>query len=116
MTVDMADRYSLYYPVPQHAVLRLPADMVYPQNAFLRELLNQFRQNGDLKLITVDFINCQFMDSSTIGMFIAFLRRVERNDLRIRIINVSQHLLEIFEVIRMNSLFQHLEILGDEGD
>lgn len=65
--------------------------------------------------IVVDFHNVDYMDSTGLGVFIALLKAVKKNDGKLEFIGVSKRLKRLFditgltEILNLNSDFEKVE-------
>ncbi len=78
--------------------------LVYPENYFLKDLLKHIENNNAIKIIYLDFKECDFVDSSSIGIFIGFIRRVRPRKLKVFFQNASNYIQEIFQVVNLSFL------------
>jgi anti-sigma B factor antagonist len=86
-------------------ILELDGDVIFGDNvgrlrAEIRRLLAAGRKN-----ITIDFKNAGFVDSSGVGELISALTAVNREDGRLRLINLSPRVYKLLEISRLLTVF-----------
>lgn len=78
---------------------------------FVFRLYRDFRQayldrEPATELITVDLKNTHYIDSSAVGMMLLLKKHARENNLRVRIINVDQPVLQAFEMVHLDKEFE----------
>lgn len=69
----------------------------------LRDELNSICISEGL-LIELDLLNVSFMDSTGLGVFVAFYKKVMRENAHLKLVNLSARLTRLFEITGLSEL------------
>ncbi|MFW6044447.1 MAG: anti-sigma factor antagonist [Planctomycetota bacterium] len=79
----------------------------------LGEEFDALVKDDRLDKIVLDFNNVHYMSSAVMGKLVGLHKKVQEADGELRLCNISQEILEIFEIMRFDDLF---EICEDENE
>jgi len=102
----LADRGAS--PTPAHQELVAPAQLIAPTRAAFRlAVLEAVERAHEARASTVriDMSGVQSIDSSGLGVFVLLHKRAAERGLRVRLLGMPPHVLELFELTRLRPLF-----------
>jgi anti-anti-sigma factor len=86
-------------------IIRLePARIDVKSTRQLSEALAEVQ--SDHKLFVIDLVNVTHMDSSAVGTLVAYKQKLSNNEKKLVICNLSAFLQEIFNILRMDTVFE----------
>jgi len=83
------------------------AGVIHLKGMFVAGQLNKVEEllNGITKSTVLDFKNLKYISSSGLGILIKVQRRLDATGGKIKIINASDHIRELFTVTRFDLIF-----------
>ncbi|PWT87222.1 MAG: hypothetical protein C5B55_15170 [Blastocatellia bacterium] len=84
-------------------VLCLQGQIVNGETKALRDSMNSMLQTS---VLILDFSRVTTVDAHGLGVLLELRAQTEENGIRFKLINVSKHLLKVFEITRLDTVFQ----------
>lgn len=78
---------------------------------FSIEEASQVREEGYSKLahgekdIILDFANCEFIDSTGLGVLVGLYKKCQEDDASMILENITEHVYKIFKMTRLDNVF-----------
>lgn len=98
------DMYTLDKKGPTVVIRLEPARIDVKSTRQLSEALAAI--DGDFDCYVIDLANVTHMDSSAVGTLVAYKQRISKNGKRVVLCNLSAFLQEIFNILRMDTVFE----------
>lgn len=102
----MSDYQFTYEPTQHHMLIKIN------KTQFEAEAISEFKTllnshwRPEARSATIDCAAVEFIDSSGIGALLSIQKRMQHEGKRLRLINAQQTVIEVIELLRLNSIFQ----------
>ncbi|MBF0287700.1 MAG: STAS domain-containing protein [SAR324 cluster bacterium] len=70
----------------------------------IRKYMDPFMENSDLEGIVVDFKNIEYVDSSGVGMLVAWYRDLKEQQKNLALFQVNKEINKMFKLVGINAM------------
>lgn len=70
-----------------------------------KELQEKVAEAGETKKIILTFNGVSFMSSSMLGRLVMFLKLCKKEDIQLKVCNISPEIFEVFKITKLNKMF-----------
>ena len=105
-------KLSVDYVLPGATVIVVSGEIDVHTAPELRERLSTLIERGTYRLI-LDMEDVEFLDSTGLGVLIGGLKRIRAHDGSIDIVCTQSRILRIFDITRLDKVFDIYDTVGD---
>ncbi len=99
----------------EQSILRLAGEIDAYTVPKLKESFDTLlKQNA--KAIIVDMVNVTYMDSTGLGVFISVLKTVKEEDSELRLINIQERVLRLFQITGLDEMMDLNTVIRGEKE
>jgi anti-sigma B factor antagonist len=94
------------YKVDSAVVIELEGNIIgSPESVEINQNLTQYLEEGSLKFV-VDISKVEIMNSSGLGILIAGLTAIKKNNGSLKVAGANNHIQQLFKVTKLNNVFE----------
>lgn len=95
-----------YEPTHQHMLIKIHKTQFESNAVHEFKTMLDSNWNQDARGATVDCADVKYIDSMGIGALLCVHKRVQRSGGCVRLINAQRNVVEVIELLKLNSIFQ----------